>query len=188
MSSFYRKQLEGFLAMLDVSAMRVYDIGGSQLPVKDRVKSFEATEYKIVDLPVPHKGAAPDIAYDLCGYANWDHPKADLAFCLEVSEYFTDPAMAIQNLARMIVPGGCLYITFPFVYPQHEPLELDCMRYTRAGAIKLLNDAAFRIETVTPRLALNDAFLRNFYAADGMRASKATNHSEIGYIIKAIRL
>lgn len=66
MSSSYRLELDRWLADLEVKADVVFDIGGSQLPLKGRTKSWDVKEYKILDLAEPHKDSPkPDVIFNL---------------------------------------------------------------------------------------------------------------------------
>lgn len=210
MASYYRKQLEEFLKRLDVKAERVADVGGSQLPVKGRTKTWEVNHYDIFDLPEPHEDKPkPDfeidlnkadstgiyddgeIYFDVFSSEKLNDKKTlpyDVVFCLEVMEYIYDPVSAVRNLHNLLKKGGTLYITFPFIYPHHEPLEHDTLRYTKNGAIKLLEMAGFEIELVKPRRGIHNTILQ-FFRLDGMRMSKNHHdHMETGYIIKAIKI
>jgi SAM-dependent methyltransferase len=197
MSSYYRQQLEGWLKTLEVKADKVLDIGGSQLPVKDRVKSFDVKDYKILDLEVPHKGEKPDIVCDIecdCGtyvedlnnyYIQNKKFDFDIIFCLEVAEYWFNPFQALKNINKLLKQNGTLYISFPFIYPHHNPVGEDCLRYTRWGVEKLLKESGFEIEQITPRVALKGS-IQQFYSFEKMRPSKEyKGHNEIGYIVKA---
>ncbi len=53
MSSQSRMQLEKWLSEIEVKG-KCLDCGGSQNPIKGRTKSWEAEEYKILDLETPH--------------------------------------------------------------------------------------------------------------------------------------
>lgn len=192
MSSNFREQLEAWLKTIDVAAEAVIDIGGSQLPVKDRVKSWQVEKYTILDLPEPHKTeiephfyadieraeSIPDEVYKDYG----------VAFCLEVAEYLTRPFDALMNIRYMLRPGGLLYISFPFIYPHHDPVGKDCLRYTRWGIEKLMYDAGFEILENKARIATEngDISLQNFFSHEGMRRSKTyAGHDEIGYLVTA---
>lgn len=186
--SYYRKQLEDWLKTLEVKADTVLDVGGAQLPVNKRVKKWDVKQYKIIDLPEPHKGESPKIMIDLNDYFEVWRDRGNVVFCLEVMEYIFNPKVAITNLYKMTEKGGTLYITFPFVYPQHEPLNDDCLRYTRRGAVKLLENAGFTIDKIVPRMTLMPGWLSRFYGHEGMRAAKQNaNHEEVGYIIVATK-
>jgi len=191
MSSIYREQLEEWLGGVRIPAMsNVLDIGGSQLPVKDRLRhKGDGSSFTILDLEVPHKGQKPDIFYNINKYYSFDHNNPydsyDIVFCLEVMEYIWNPVQALQNVRMFTNKGGILYITFPFVYPQHNPKGEDCLRYTYWGTKKLLEANDFRIEEVIPRTAQG---LHEFYKSQRMRPADDVNHNDVGYIIKAIAI
>lgn len=191
MSSVYRQALESWLQKLDVRADHVLDVGGAQLPVIGRVRSWEVKTYRTVDLAAPHEGNAPDVIFDLNEAIKWDAPRADMVFCLEVMEYVWDPQMAVSNLSGMLLPGGTLFITFPYFYPPHEPLDKDFMRYTLAGAKKLLTYAGFSIDDVVTREARGDG-MRITIEDNALRPSRNAQPRELfntlGFIITATKI
>ncbi len=195
MSSKTRQQLEKWIVTLPVSG-KVLDVGGSQLPVRGRINAPEGTEFTVLDLAIPHVvKEAPAITQDLNeqidsmkGNAFEYFDKFDFAFCLEVSEYWFDPKMALENINFLMKKGGTLYISFHFIYPVHEPMSLDFMRYTRNGAVKLLESAGFKVKRITGRKA-DYGMLQAFYHGEGMRASKMyADHDEVGVLIEAIKI
>ena len=198
-SSKTRQQLEDWIAVIDVDADRVIDIGGSQLSIMNRVNSWKVNEYKVLDLEEPHVcKQKPDVIFDLNtdGRLSVNEKKElnkgfDVAFCLEVSEYWYDPMRAIKNIAAMLKSGGILYISFHFIYPVHNPPQEDYMRYTKAGAEKLLEAAGFEIVFNRTRLGFNNAMqsLFDFYSKEKMRPTKLQNcHNEIGCLIECKKL
>ena len=110
----------------------------------------------------------------------------DIAFCLEVMEYISNPWAAIGNIATVLKIDGLLYISFPFVYPQHNPVTNDYLRYTKAGAIKLLTDAGFKIIECVARVQQGPARIQEWYASEKMHPAKqGVDHNDIGYLITA---
>jgi len=169
--SYYREQLESYLKLLDVNADLVIDVGGAQKPAKGRTKSWNIKDYAVLDLP----------EYDL------DKPlaynaQADVVFCLEVFEYLIIPTMAMTNIANLLKPGGKAYVTFPFVYPLHNEVEFDSLRYTKSGIVRLAAHAGLNIEKIVERKT-NTGSLVKYYSEDGMRAAKGHNHSVTGFIV-----
>lgn len=185
MSSSYRQELEKWLKTLDVKAGSVLDIGGSQLPIKDRVRSWAVDNYKIADLETPHVGSPkPDIEFDMNEiYTPFKEDRVDLVFCLEVFEYIWNPVQAMQNIAQTLKEGGEAWVTFPFFYPTHQPLEEDCLRYTQFGIKKLADYAGLTIEEIAPRRPETRA-LQTFFASERMRAAKDYDHNVTGWIVK----
>lgn len=192
MASYYRKQLEEYLSNLEIKAKSVLDVGGSQLPVRDRVLKMETEAYMIADLPSPHiEKAKPNFVLDLNDpqaiFKLGSAPKCEVVFCLEVMEYIYNPLTALSNLREMTENDGHLYISFPYYYPPHEPRVEDCLRYTLQGARKLLRLAGFETVAVSYREAKGHGFYM-LNTENALRPSKTAEFQELnslGFIIKA---
>lgn len=183
--------MENWLKDIEVKADRVLDVGGGELPIKDRIKSWNVKEYLILDNDEKFK---PDIVQDLNRVKRGEYlfpfserKDCDVIFCLEVFEYLYNPIYAIMNLASWLKDnGGVLYISFPFIYPRHKPVETDCLRYTDSWIIKVLENYGFKQIEITERWATEGALeLRNFYIKEGMHIAEKSNL--IGYCVKAIK-
>lgn len=185
--SYYREQLEKYLKGIDVKADRVMDLGGASNPVKGRVKSWDVKEYVIWDNNIER--GETNLHFDLntqfVGYEKREY--FDIVFCLEVFEYIWDPVFAMKSIYDLLKPGGSAYITFPFVYCQHNPIEFDFLRYTPNGAKILLKACRFEVSDIVYRLSPTGV-LTEFYELDKMRMAKGVNHDILGSIIKAKKL
>jgi SAM-dependent methyltransferase len=169
--SKYRTQLEEWLKGLSVRATCVLDIGGAQGPVKDRVKSWNVNDYAILDLP------EFDVEYDNM------HEKANIIFCLEVFEYLIRPLEALRNIQMSLKPKGKAYISFPLVYPVHNEIELDALRFTEPGIRRLASAANLKINNIWYRKD-ESGLLQDLYGFDGMHPAKGFDHSIYGYIVE----
>lgn len=187
MSSLSRQQLETWLKNLDITADKVLDIGGCQLPVSSRLKSCNVKEYLILDLDVPHEQKRqPDIIWDINREIDfWNHngphnPDSvdskyseyfDIVFMLEILEYVWNPFFAFLNCKELLKKGGKLYLSFHFVYPYHNPAECDFLRYTPEGILKLLEETGFKLLDFYPRTLSNTGFQHycNMVVSDGMK-------------------
>lgn len=190
-----RRQLESWVAGLEIKAERIIDIGGSQLPVRDRVKSWDVKDYKIFDLATPHENKqAPDISGDINRLWQWDAWRGvfDVAFALELSEYLWDPVQAFTNMNRFLKHYGVLYFSSHFNYPVHNLVEFDFLRYTREGIIKILTETGFKVNEVLPRTCqMNTGYpeLMGFYSKQGMKWAKGSNeHTSTGHLWKAVKI
>lgn len=180
--SYFRDQLESWLATIEVDASRVLDVGAGTNPARKRAR-VDCEEYVTLD----HRDEAePDIVGDLNEPLELDG-SFDAVFCLEVFEYVWNPVEAHRNLARALRPGGVLYVSYPFVYPIHEPAGLDYLRYTEDGVRKLLDVAGFDVKTLQPRLATRGRTLRGFYRREGMYVRDPDSALHIGYLARATR-
>ena len=198
MPSNPRKQLEEWLKKIDVPAgSKVLDVGGSQKSIVGRIKSWGADVYKVLDLPKPHEEHVPvdikgDIQEVMFNYPDGIQPEFDIVFCLEVTEYWFNPLQALDNIKGFLLRGGILYISFNFVYPHHNPADADFLRYTRAGAVKLLDEAGFGEIEVTTRVDESKSLVK-FYDAEGMRRAlgdpeNPINHHAVGWLVKCKKL
>jgi len=193
-----RSQLERYLAGLEIKADRVLDIGGSQLPVKGRTKTWEVEDYKILDLHQPHEcKIRPDIICDLnngqelLSFSAANRESFGMIFCLEVMEYLLNPFGFLSLINDTLKPAGILYISFHFIYPIHNPHGLDYLRYTEFGAIKLLGNAGFKIESIFYK-ELSESGLQSYEDFNFFECNKSdrqySHHNAQGYIIKAIKI
>lgn len=174
--SYYRQQLEDWLAALDVKANRVIDWGGKQGMVKDRVKSWQVKNYEVWDLP------GEDIEQPIT-----KSDKADIIFCLEVFEYLIDPNQAMANIYNNLLKYGKAYITFAFVYPHHNEMELEGLRYTEPAIRRLAEDNNLQIKNITYRID-KSGLLERFYHADGMHPAKQyAHHNVTGFIVEFVK-
>lgn len=185
MGSYYKQQLNDWVASLDVKADVVFDIGGAQSPIKGRTRSWDVNEYKIWDLAVPHVELQhPDYEWDMNEPLGKTVKKADLIFCLGVSDYIINPNVFMQNIYDMMTLDGTAWVEFPFVYPIHNPVDDEGCRYS-IGCIQRLAEQADLdiIEVIYKRPKPGNTKLLEFYSEDGMRAAKGVNHNVTGYIV-----
>lgn len=196
MSSSYRNSLNQWLSTLDVKADRVLDIGGSQEKLPPRVKSWNVKEYLIADLPEPHKDSPkPDIEMDL-NKELWignkvdsaielliNEYKYDIVFCLEVFDYIYDPAQAFRNINYLLKNDGAAWVTFPSIYPLHQPIEDDALRYMPGGIKKLADSVGLEIVQMIPRRFESNLWEQT-YRAERMRAAKHEDHNFSGWIVE----
>lgn len=187
MSSSYRIELDKWLSQLDVTANTVLDIGGSQLPVKGRTKSWDVKKYAIADLPEPHADSnKPDIELDLNSESSGLAKEYDLIFCLEVFDYVFNPVNAMEIIQLGLKPNGRAWVTFPFVYPTHNPIEADMLRYTEFAVRKLAEVSKLEIKQIIPRRPETNA-IDNLWRAERMRAAKHYDHNVTGWIVELER-
>lgn len=185
MGSSYRNSLDQWLRELEVKADSVLDIGGSQLPVKGRTKSWDVKKYLIADLSDPHVDSPkPDIELDLNSTEMpEDYGQYDLVFCLEVFEYVYNPWAAFRTLAGVMKKGATAWVSFPSFYPLHQPIDDDALRYMPAGIVKLANAHYLKLEEMIKRRPETNA-LQQFFSAERLRAAKGEDHAFTGFICR----
>ncbi len=175
--SWYKQQLEDWLRKQDVKADVVFDIGGKQGPVRERVRSWDVGEYKILDLPEFDLNKYSQHVYDM-------KERADIVFCLEVFEYLYNPLAALDLIQWAMKKGGKAYVTFAFVYPHHNELELEGLRYTEPAIRRLAEHVGLNVTWIGYRTD-KSRLLQSFYQADGMHPSKQYDHHDVtGFIVE----
>lgn len=186
MSSSYRQSLEDWLKTVDVKSKSVLDIGGSQLPVSKRVKSWEVEEYKIMDLDDPHvKVGEVDIIYNINNllFPPFQEGKYDTIFCLEVAEYLWNPFAALQNIHYFLKKGGKCYMSFPSVYPLHNPIEYDTLRYMPTGVKLMAKNANLKVTDIIYRRFESGVWLQ-LISTERLRAAKGEDINFSGFIME----
>jgi SAM-dependent methyltransferase len=92
----------------------------------------------------------PGEGIDIVGSVE-DIPAEDNRFALiitqEVLEHVEDPFRAVQEIARVLKPGGKAYVQLPFMIGYH-PCPKDYWRFTHEGIVQLAEQSGLRcIET-----------------------------------------
>ena len=104
------------------------------------------TGFRIVSLDVD-PARQPDIVGDLCEF-DFGERRFDVVVISEVLEHLHLPHVAVQKIRDVLVDGGLLILTVPFMLPIHEEPR-DFFRYTRFGVEFLLRE--FGDVRVVPR-------------------------------------
>lgn len=107
---------------------RLLDLGSGTKPFENVYGGYFSFAVGL-DMPSSVHGLS---ATDVMGSA-MSLPFADESFdvviCTEVLEHLTDPWVAMRESARVLKPGGRLFLTTPFINPLHE-VPHDFYRYT----------------------------------------------------------
>ena len=132
------RALEPVLTALPAGA--VLDVGSKDAPYR---RFVTATEYLTLEV-------APGPGVDVVGDVH-DIPRPDASFdvviCTEVLEHCHDPQRAVDEMARVLRPGGVCVLSTRFLYPYHAAPK-DYFRFTDDGLRHLLR--AFAEVEVTP--------------------------------------
>lgn len=182
--SVYKDQLNYFVSQQDVKAKLLYDIGGAQHPLKGRTKSWDVEDYKIIDLEQPHVVLQmPDIAHDMNKPVG-ELPKADVIYCLGVTDYIINPNIFMDNIAQLLDKEGHAWIEWPLFYGHHEPVWDEGCRYSEGCIMRLLKQSNLQLAEMIRKPAGNEHLLK-FMLGDGQRLSKNYKyHDTVGFITK----
>lgn len=110
----------------------------------------------------------------------------DVIFCLEVAEYIWSPIIFHENLWYLLKPNGLAYVSYPTIYPTHNPVEYDYLRYSERAIKKYAELSRLTILSIVPRVAsVGNEPLSQFYRAENMHPVKNSNLPfHIGYIVE----
>ena len=116
--------------ILDVGASMRDHIGG----LGDRVETLDLNDF----------GDYPDMLGDVCSPFPDDLAgRYDAVIALALLEHVYDPPAAMENFAKVLKPGGQLFLYVPWMWRYHAPRGLewqDYQRFSRDGLAWLLRD------------------------------------------------
>jgi SAM-dependent methyltransferase len=115
--------------------------GGVSTRISRRVGS-KVTE---IDIDPARK---PDIVADICDLNMFAAGSVDFIFMVEVLEHVKTPHLAMEELHRVLKPGGKLFLSTPFMLPIHDA-PYDFYRYTQYGLAHLCR--SFQNVSIKPR-------------------------------------
>lgn len=122
----------------------ILDIGAADRWIEKRL--HPKAEYLALDYPSTGRdlyAARPDVFANAARLPFQSEVFSGVA-CLEVLEHVSDPAQVVAEIARVLKPGGRVWISMPFLYPLHDP-PYDFQRYTEFGLRRDLDRAGLKI-------------------------------------------
>lgn len=96
--------------------------------VKDLLKE-QNLDFIEVDIDEKRK---PDIVADIEDLSVFKNSSVSSVFCMEVLEHVKNPHVAVNELYRILEPGGFIVGSTPFLLPIHD-IPHDYYRYTKYG-------------------------------------------------------
>ncbi len=127
---------------------RVLDVGAGDAPYREL---FAHCEYRTSDWSgsVHERAAEADVIASADALPLPD-ASIDAALLTQMLEHVPDPAAVLGEAARVLRPGGRIFLTVPFVWELHE-LPFDFWRFTPASLQRLLGGAGFTEIAIEPR-------------------------------------
>jgi len=149
-SPFDREAICAFMARAATSlpaGARVLDAGAGDAPYREL---FAHCEYRTSDWSnsVHEGGRAADVIASLDALPLPDG-QLDAVLNTQVLEHVADPQKVLDELARVLAPGGELWLTVPLVNELHEE-PYDFFRYTPYGLTALFERAGLEVVSIEP--------------------------------------
>lgn len=142
-----RKYLEDFARHAAESVPergRVLDAGAGDCPYKHY---FGHTKYETADFcKVDKPYGTIDYVCDLTCVPVEDK-RYDLVLLTQVLEHIPEPMNVLKEMHRILKPGGCLWLSAPLFYEEHETPN-DYYRYTQFGLKYMLNKTGYSIKKI----------------------------------------
>lgn len=142
----------------------IVDLGCGFGPYKNY---FNNAQYLGLDYPTttPSEGLEEIDAFMDLTCLGLTNSCLDGALCTQVLEHISEPTQAVSEIARVLKPGGKLFLSVPFFYPLHDE-PYDYFRYTPHGLKKLLSKAGLKVTKIIPQggyIAMSGEFLNLFF-------------------------
>jgi SAM-dependent methyltransferase len=120
----------------------VLDIGCGHQPYRSVLLAPPSSATRVVGVDIPSaRSAAHDVGWDGVRLpvrtASVDH-----VLLTEVLEHCPDAPAVLREAARVLRPGGRLFLTIPFLWPLHDA-PYDEQRFTPFAVARMLRDAGF---------------------------------------------
>lgn len=173
-SSRYRLWNENaaFAEHIPQNAM-VLDAGAGSAPYRDL---FAHARYESADFEQVEKEYAPaTYVCDLKEIPVEDN-RYDFIIFNQVMEHLPEPSLVLNELNRVLKPGGKMIYSGPLFYEEHEQ-PYDFYRYTQFGLRHLFSKAGFEIERLD---WLEGYFGTVGYQLHGMAVSLPVDHRALG--------
>jgi SAM-dependent methyltransferase len=124
----------------------VLDVGCGHRPYE---KSFFASATRYIGIDYLSDRSRPDVISSALALP-FKPATFDTVVSTEVLEHVPNPATALDEMARVLKPGGHLVLSVPLYWPRHE-VPYDFFRYPYDGLLHLIEESGFKLERLFNR-------------------------------------
>jgi len=136
-----------------VKSGMILDVGCGMKPYKSLLNASGSAYYG-TDYPLTMKGSyGKSTKADFFSESTllpFNNNTFDTLLSTQMLEHVSDPKKVIQEMGRVLKPGGIMILSAPMTWPLHEE-PYDFFRYTLHGLRHLLQKANFEILDEIPR-------------------------------------
>lgn len=159
-----RERLDPFIAA-QASSVRTLDIGCSNSPYADLFPNRVGFDIEA--------GEGVDVIGDAHSLPFKDG-EFEQVLCTEVLEHLHTPQKAIDEISRVLKPGGKLILTTRFLFPLHD-VPGDYFRYTKYGLLHLFREwEILMLEEETTTMGTFSILLQRIAFQSEVRGGKFT--------------
>ena len=130
-------------AALARPAGRLLDVGCGQKPHRDLfpgISEYHGIDFAGFSVNKDFQTGRPDFDFPPDYTAHWRLPFGDASYdqaaAFEVIEHHPEPALLLRELARVVKPGGHVFLSWPHIFPLHEEPH-DYFRYTHHSMARM---------------------------------------------------
>lgn len=123
---------------------RLLDVGCGSKPYRKLFPQVEDYLGLELDTPENRLNKQADLYYD-GNHFPLANASCDALLCNQVLEHVFRQDAFLEEMMRVLRPGGILILTVPFLWPEHEQPH-DCLRYTSFGLRNRLELVGLSIE------------------------------------------
>tara|TARA_Y200000002_G_scaffold382106_1_gene398051 strand:+ start:7439 stop:8083 length:645 start_codon:yes stop_codon:yes gene_type:complete len=150
---------------------------------ENKYKKFfsEKNHFIGVDIKVSGRGLEkkkPDIFFDGISLP-FENSEFDIVICTEVLEHVEDFENSLNEIHRVLKPGGKGIISMPFITSEHEE-PFDFRRFTSFGINSEFKKAGFEIESLEKILPGHNAIRQLLYS----EMLQTENENKINFFVK----
>ena len=131
----------------------ILDVGCGMKPYKSILNTSGSTYYG-TDYPITMDGSYGKSTnadfFSESSLMPFNDNTFDTLVSTQVLEHVSDPKKVIQEMCRVLKPGGILILSAPMTWPLHEE-PYDFFRYTKHGLRYLMQKTNFKILDEIPR-------------------------------------
>jgi SAM-dependent methyltransferase len=141
-----------------LSGARALDVGCGGQPYRSLLGRFRG--YVGFDSPSrPDSATHADVFGDATAlpFAN---ASVDVVLCTEVMEHVAEPSLMLAEIRRVLVPGGHLVLSVPFIWHLHDE-PWDYWRFTEFGLRAIIERAGLDVVALTPTNGMIGALLQS---------------------------
>jgi SAM-dependent methyltransferase len=126
---------------------RLIDVGCGQMPHRDLfpgIGEYQGIDFAGFSVNKDFQTGRPDFEFPPDYTTHWRLPFADGSYdhaaAFEVVEHHPEPVLLLRELARVVRPGGYVFLSWPHIFPLHEEPH-DYFRYTHYAMERMASAA-----------------------------------------------